>query len=221
MVVDFEVTNHSNDTQELSNMAIMAKEELGVDELTVVADSGYENRVEFDICIENNITPIVDIKSTEQGTGYFSKDKFVYDTDKDLYICPARKEMICVGHETNKKGKKKLRYKIYKEKHRCKDCELRKQCFDNQNGSRRILRWEKEGIVDKMKTKELRDKLRKRKEIIEPIFGIVKRCLGFEYVLTRGFGGVKAEFSLTFLAYNLRRAINVLGVNQLMNLITS
>ena len=65
MIVDFEVTNHTNDTQELSNMAIKAKEELGVDELKVVADSGYENRVEFDTCIENNIIPIVDIKSTE------------------------------------------------------------------------------------------------------------------------------------------------------------
>ena len=220
MIVDFEVTNHTNDTQELSNMAIKAKEELGVDELKVVADSGYENRVEFDTCIENNIIPIVDIKSTEQGNGYFPKDKFVYDTERDLYICPAKREMYCVGHEIHKKGKKKLRHKIYKEKYRCKDCELRKECFNNQNGSRRILRWEKEGIVDKMKTKESREELRKRKGIIEPVFGVVKRCFGFEYVLTRGFGGVKAEFSLAFLAYNLKRAINILGVNQLINLIT-
>ena len=71
-----------------------------------------------------------------------------------------------------------------------------------------------------MKTKEARAELRKRKGIIEPVFGIVKRCFGIEYVLTRGFGGVKAEFSLAFLAYNLRRAINILGVNQLINLIT-
>ena len=58
-------------------------------------------------------------------------------------------------------SKKKLRYKIYKEKYRCKNCEFRNECFNNQDCSRRILRWEKEGIVDKMKTKEARAELKK------------------------------------------------------------
>lgn len=219
MIVDFEVTNHTNDTQELSNMAIKAKKELGVEELEVLGDRGYENRVEFDECVENNITPLVNIRSTEKDNSGYSKDMFVYDAKQDLYICPAGREMHCVGHETLKKGKKKLRYKIYKEKSLCKDCEFREHCFKNQNGARRLLRWDKEGIVDNMKTKQSRDKLRKRKGIIEPIFGIIKRCFGYEYVLTRGLDSVKAEFSLVALAYNLKRAINILGTKELIDLI--
>ena len=34
--------------------------------------------------------------------------------------------------------------------------------------------------------------------------------------LTRGLGKVRAEFSLTALVYNMRRAINILGVDELM-----
>jgi two-component SAPR family response regulator len=34
--------------------------------------------------------------------------------------------------------------------------------------------------------------------------------------LTRGLDKVRAEFSLTALVYNLRRALNILGVEKLM-----
>ena len=34
--------------------------------------------------------------------------------------------------------------------------------------------------------------------------------------LTRGLDKVRAEFSLTALVYNMRRAINILGVDDLM-----
>ena len=172
MIVDFEVTNHTNDTQELSNMAIKAKETLETDYLEVLADSGYENRVEFEKCMENNIRPIVNIKSTEKENGCYSKDEFIYDRTKDMYICPNNGELVCVWHNTNKKGKRILRNKVYKNEELCKKCEKAKECFENNRGYRRIERWEKENIVDTMKTKEAREKLRKRKGIIELIYNL-------------------------------------------------
>ena len=221
MIVDFEVTNHTDDTQELSNMAIKAKETLGADYIEVLADSGYENRAEFDKCIENNIKPIVNIKSTEKENGCYSKDEFIYDRTKDVYICPNNGELVCVWHNTNKKGKRILKNKVYKNEKLCNTCEKAKECFDNKRGYRRIERWEKENMVDNMKTKEARDKLRKRKGMIEPIHGVIKRDLGYEYVLTRGLESVKAEFSLTALAYNFKRVLNILGFDNFMNLLTA
>ena len=76
-------------------------------------------------------------------------------------------------------------------------------------------------IVDNMKTKEAREKLIKRKGMIELIYGVIKRCLGFEYVLTRGIENIKAEFSLTALAYNFKRALNILGVDNFMKLLST
>ena len=58
--------------------------------------------------------------------------------------------------------------------------------------------------------------MRRRKAIIEHVFGTIKRGMGFTYFLCRGFKKVGAELSLTVLAYNLKRAINLLGVGKLI-----
>ena len=39
--------------------------------------------------------------------------------------------------------------------------------------------------------------------------------------LMRGLANVRAEFSLTALAYNLRRALNILGVERLMEAVAA
>ena len=54
--------------------------------------------------------------------------------------------------------------------------------------------------------------MRARKGIIEHCFGTIKRSMGFDYFLLRGFKKVDVEMRLTAMAYNLKRAINILGV---------
>ena len=50
-----------------------------------------------------------------------------------------------------------------------------------------------------------RVKYKLRKQTVEPVFGIIKQGLGFRQFLTRGLGGVRLEWSLVMLAYNLKR----------------
>jgi len=50
-----------------------------------------------------------------------------------------------------------------------------------------------------------------RKSIVEYPFGTIKRAMDGGYCLTKGLANVAGEFSLTFLAYNIKRAINILG----------
>lgn len=60
-----------------------------------------------------------------------------------------------------------------------------------------------------------REKLNKRKEIVEHTFGTMKRALNQGYLLLKGLGNGKGEIGSTVLAYNIRRAINVLGTKRL------
>ena len=46
---------------------------------------------------------------------------------------------------------------------------------------------------------------RKRKQTVEPVFGIIKSALGFTHFLTRGLQNVKTEWSLIATAYNIKR----------------
>ncbi len=55
-----------------------------------------------------------------------------------------------------------------------------------------------------------------RQMIVEHPFGVVKIIWGFNYFLIRGLKSVQTENKLHFLAYNLRRVINILGVKEIV-----
>ena len=60
------------------------------------------------------------------------------------------------------------------------------------------------------------DILRQRKELVEHVFGTMKRHLQHGYFLLKTLPKVRAEFSFTVLTYNLKRVIAILGVPKLL-----
>ncbi len=91
----------------------------------------------------------------------------------------------------------------------------------NRRG-RRIFRPEYQDTVDRLRARICSsdgvEKLSLRREIVEHPFGTMKRAFNQGYVLLKGLRKVKGEVGLTMLAYNIRRAINILGVGTLMSL---
>ena len=55
-----------------------------------------------------------------------------------------------------------------------------------------------------------------RKQLVEHPFGTIKFWNDQRQFLMRGLEKVKAEFSLSTLAYNIKRAINVIGIKGLL-----
>ncbi len=58
--------------------------------------------------------------------------------------------------------------------------------------------------------------MQRRKELVEHPFGTIKWYDGAHYFLCKGKEMVSAEIALSFLTYNLRRAIRILGVGALV-----
>jgi transposase len=58
---------------------------------------------------------------------------------------------------------------------------------------------------EKVRSDEGQKIYRKRKQSVEPVFGIIKSVLGFDQFLRRGFDAVNAEWNLVCTAYNLKR----------------
>jgi transposase len=56
-----------------------------------------------------------------------------------------------------------------------------------------------------------------RKSICEHPFGTIKRSMDAGYCLLKGKSKVTAEFSLVFLAYNIKRVINILESKYLID----
>ena len=54
------------------------------------------------------------------------------------------------------------------------------------------------------------------KSIVEHPFGTIKRWMDQGYFLTRSLANIRGEMNLTVLVYNLKRAINIIGVKDLI-----
>ena len=61
-----------------------------------------------------------------------------------------------------------------------------------------------------------KDKIRNRKCIVEHPFGTIKRWLDGSYTLLMKEKKVSADFGLMFLSYNMKRAINIIGIQPLI-----
>lgn len=61
-----------------------------------------------------------------------------------------------------------------------------------------------------------REVMKQRKQSVEHPFGTIKFWNDQRHFLMRGLANVKAEFSLSALAYNIKRAITIVGVSGLV-----
>ncbi|MBU3967261.1 MAG: IS1182 family transposase [Euryarchaeota archaeon] len=220
LILDYEVTNEGNDKNQLNEMATRAKDILEVESLEVLADKGYYNPEEIRKCTENNIIPIIpepkpkQFKEGNVPEPEYYENQFKYDSNKDVYTCPGGRELAYSGDSI--KNKKNMRE--YKSDC-CNTCEFKSKCTTNKN-VRVIFRWEHEKVLEDMRerVKNNPDSVRKRNCMSEHPFGTIKRGFNQGYFLTKGLVKVAGEMGLTMLAYNIRRVINILGMNKLMEI---
>jgi transposase/IS5 family transposase len=209
LIVEQAVTNQVVDLGLLTQTAAPAKEILGVERIDVVADRGYFKFEDIEACEQAGMTPYV--PKPQRGPsvreGFFAKDEFRYDPAEDVYVCPA-------GERLRRKYESKSREltKIdYSNRSACLACTLRPRCT---NTFRRVSRLENEAVLDRMaaRLKARPEIVDSRRETVEHPVGSIKQWMGQGAFLMKGLENVRAEFSLTALAYNLRRALNLLGV---------
>ena len=213
LIVEQAVSNQVVDMGLLTQTAEAAREILDVEKIDVVADKGYFKAEDIEACEKAGITPYVPRPQRGPAVreGFFRKDEFRYDAGKDAYICPAG-QTLATRYESKLRNLKKF---DYSNRAACLACPLKSRCTNNY---RKVSRLENEAVLDRMdeRLKARPEILNTRREIVEHPFGTIKQWMNQGAFLTRGLEKVRAEFSLTALVYNLRRALNILGVEALM-----
>ena len=214
LIVEQEVTNQVVDMGLLQATAEPAREILEVERIDVVADKGYFKTEDIAACEQAGLTPYVPRpqRGSSVNNGFFRKDEFRYDTERDAYTCPG-------GHELKPFRFGKLREMTktdYANPAACRDCPLRPRSTDA--GYRAVSRLQHEDALDRMaaRLKARPNILDRRREMVEHPFGSIKQWMYQGAFLMRRLEKVRAEFSLTALAYNMRRVINILDMDKLM-----
>lgn len=214
LIVEQQVTNQVVDMGLLTQTAEPAKEVLGVERIAVVADRGYFKIEDIEACEKAGIEPYVPRpqRGPSVRAGLYRKDEFSYDAVTDSFVCPAG-QRLAVYSSSVLRGLKKINYA---NRAACPDCPLRSHCTGNQ--FRSVSRYENEAVLDRMQARLAKrpEILDRRRETVEHPFGTIKQWMYQGAFLMRGLEKVRGEFSLTALAYNLRRVLNIVGFAGLM-----
>jgi hypothetical protein len=214
LIVEQQVTNQVVDMGLLKQTAEPAKEVLGVATIDATADKGYFKIEDIEACEKAGIVPYVPRpqRGPSVAAGLFRKDEFTYDAASDHYVCPAGQHL----HPYSSSVLRGLKKTNYVNKLACDDCKIRTRCTEGK--FRAVSRLENEAVLDRMAARLAKrpDVVDRRRETVEHPFGSIKQWMNQGAFLMRGLDKVRAEFSLTALAYNLRRVLNIVGFADLM-----
>ena len=173
-------------------------------------------------CLEAGILPkayegkgievsIEEKETLEDGDNYFKLNE-----EGTAVICPQGK---LLGKVAYLKGKGKTRFTSRSACRECKEkcTEAKFKQVDLKDGQTEL----REKISRKVKKVIIRftpdkEKLRNRKCVVEHPFGTIKRSDDGSYFLLKGIEKTTAEMALSLLAYNIKRAINILGVEEIV-----
>ena len=214
LIAAAEVVNEPTDHGQLAPMAAAAKEALGVEKLQAVADGGYYDHGQIAACAGIGVESYVPRprKGSAEAGGRFGKEEFSYEANTDTYRCP---EGHTLSRETAwlKRGEPHV---AYASAEACRSCPRKAQCTTAPY--RRITRWEGEAIVEAMHARVAArpEVIAQRKAIVEHPFGSIKFWQEQRAFMMCGLEKVRGEFHLSALAYNIKRAINLVGMERLL-----
>ena len=209
--IDYQVTN-TNDSKAMGNMLRRSKAILQSNEFTALYDKGYHTGSEFKIADDLDIEVLVAIPTVaaQAPNPAYNVENFRYIKDGDYYLCPENNKLTTLGtwHKA-----KTYKFKRYTTKD-CLTCPVKDLCSKAKYG-KGIQRSEFQEYVDQNKERieSNKDYYRKRQAIVEHPYGTIKRQWGFSYILTKKYiKRAEADVGLMFVAYNLRRIMNILGI---------
>ncbi len=223
LIADYLVDNDTNDYASLLPLARNSRELMG--RIDVSADRGHFSLTNVLNLHREGMDAYIPayergspFRKKGVGVGEYASSRFIYDRERDVYVCPQGSEMHYRFNVPNGL-KNKVWYRVYSTD-ACRSCPVVKKCTTSERG-RWMQRWEYADIEEehwrRMKSKG-RDKMRLRKSTVEHPFGTMKRWMNQSYLLLKGLRKVSGEFGFSAIAYNnnMKRAISIRGVRELV-----
>ena len=170
----------------------------------LVADTAYGSAPNLHFLVDKKDiephVPVIDKSQRDDGT--FSREDFVYDATRDVYVCLNGKIL-----PTNGRLRDDGMYAYYSRVLDCRDCPFKPKCCP-KTPSRKITRHRYEAARDAAravaKTPASEQTRRDRKKV-EMLFAHLKRILRLGRLRLRGPAGAQFDFTLAAIAQNLRR----------------
>jgi len=220
LIVHAEAVSQSNDSNQLHQQTTEATGNLEKKPNNVCADAGYAStqdlkKIDDDIKVIVPSTRQAQKENSKHPLKEFDKEQFIYEKEKDEYICPEGKRLKYRGVF------KKARRKEYRAKREdCQQCPHYGVCTTSKSG-RKVVRLGDQEIKEKFEaiyaSPEGQNIYKVRKEKAELPFGHMKQNLGAGQFMLRGKSKVDAEVSILSTCFNIARMISILGIPKLIS----
>lgn len=205
LITAADVVPLGTDTAQLVPMMEQAEEMTGERVERTLADAGYHSGANLKSCAERGQQVVMPEAQEQALKGPYHKDRFGYDALTDSYTCPEG-QVLRFACLSKTRGTLMRLYRAGGEV--CRSCPVFGICTRDGRHGRGLKIWPHEAAIRKhrewMSTEEAKEAYRRRKELPEPAFGILKEQLGARRFLLRGLAEVKAEWTLLAMAFNLR-----------------
>src|SRR5690242_10717708 len=158
--------------------------------------------------VDRNIAPHIPVwDKSARSDGTFSRVDFVFDRERNVYICPGGKLLHTTGTVIDGGT---LRYRASKRD--CDTCALKLRCSPNTPMRQipRDVHEEARDVARALAKTEAYEQSRRERKKVEMRFAHMKRIFRLDRLRLRGLSGAKDEVLLTATAQNLRRLVKFL-----------
>ena len=217
LIVGVAVTQAANDYGQLLPAVDRIEERLEKEPQQMVADAGYTTRDNIEQMAERGIDFLGSMawENVPSGTSTPKRlppSAFVYDAERDVYVCPEGKLLGYDGRHTEQAGL--IQYRYSAEMHDCRTCARKPQCCpENQKRGRSIMRLEESKALlafrRQIATNEARMQYRRRSQVAEFCHAWIKSKLGLRQFHVRGLVKVQMEMLWACLTYHLQHWIRL------------
>jgi hypothetical protein len=201
-----DVVNDPGDHGQLVPMVEQAMDMTGEQAVVTLADAGYHSGANLEACAEREQQVVMPESSEAALRHPYHKGHFEYDAATDAYACPHGQVLQFTGI---KQRTASWPVRVYRASGAiCRVCPAFGVCTKNRHLGRALEIGPHDAALRRhrtwMSTQQAKAVYRRRKELPEPAFGILKEQQGARRFLLRGLTNVKAEWVLLATAFNLR-----------------
>jgi hypothetical protein len=175
----------------------------------VTGDKKYGTEENLVAIEKQGMHAYIPIPDVDHRTEFFNIQDFIYDSERDVYLCPAGKELhFFPAHSTERS----LRYRAYPKD--CNHCPLKLKCTTGPRG-RSLCRSVDEPCLERVRayqqTEPYKKALRKRQVWVEPLFAEGKDWHGMRRFRLRRLCRVNCEALMRAAGQNLKRLLKKRG----------
>lgn len=172
------------------------------DNLEALGVAGLDAYVATNKGEKRNKTPLDDSKRN------LTKTDFIYNEQNDSFTCPGDQTL---GLKSESKDGKKIYQGSFNV---CADCDYKSRCCNSSKGKARTINTDdkeslRQQMNEKMEEETSKEIYRKRKVIVEPVFGQIKN-IGFRGFSVRGYKKTSGEFSLMCTVHNIKKIMKAI-----------